>query len=190
MTFVVDSETVDTIIERIVGTASHVSSLNNLNRVVHRYFPDREARKKDNPLFLDKERSFGHEVRFRCAKGVHKIIGTNPVQAVSPAAIPIEIKAEIEAFARGVGNAVPTNEVVAMANRIARVAIKHAPEPEIAMDEDGELSFYMRLEDGRLIMADMDKNGVIDVGVYSANNELELRLPRATENQFAEILKL
>ena len=58
------------------------------------------------------------------------------------------------------------------------------------MDEDGELSFYMRLRDGRLIMADMDKSGMIDVSVYGANNELDLRLPRATENQFVEILKL
>ena len=77
-----------------------------------------------------------------------------------------------------------------MATRITQVAVRHAPEPEIAMDEDGELSFYMRLRDGRLIMADMDKSGMIDVSVYGANNELDLRLPRATENQFVEILKL
>ena len=102
--------------------------------------------------------------------------------------IPEEIQAEISNFSDGIAGVRPDSTVVHKAIRIARIATERAPHPDITTDEDGELSFYMRLHNGYLIMAEMSISGSIDVGVYGVDNKMVQRIPRATEREFVEVL--
>ena len=75
-----------------------------------------------------------------------------------------------------------------MAFRIAQVAVQCASYPDITTDVDGELSFYLKLLDGRLVMAELAVVGSIDVAVYDNKDKLLERKPHATEKEFIAVL--
>ena len=98
----------------------------------------------------------------------------------------------VEEFAAGVEGVVPSPEVVAMAGRLARAAIANTVEPELAVDVDGALSFDLRLNNGLLLLAELDLAGYFDASVYDDRNGKAVRvqrLPRATEAQFLDLLR-
>ncbi len=104
--------------------------------------------------------------------------------------IPGAMQEEINGFAVGIRERKPESVVVESAERIARVAVEYAVEPDITMDIDGELSFYMRLKSGHLIMAEMSISGSIDVSIFDENDQLLKRIPYANEREFVEVLRL
>lgn len=97
---------------------------------------------------------------------------------------------ELDQFTQGLeAEQPPTNEVVDMATRILHVAVKNAPVPDVIVDTAGALSFDMRLNDRRLIMAELEADGSINVGEYDSQDELIKFRPLATEAEFIFILK-
>ena len=44
--------------------------------------------------------------------------------------------------------------------------------PGITVDIDGELSFDLRLKDGRLVFAELGFDGLLDVGVYGSDGRM------------------
>ena len=106
-----------------------------------------------------------------------------------PVGIPRVIQEELGEFGAGVESVKPELHVVESATRIARAAVKYTPQPDIVTDVDGEISFYIRLNNGRLIMAEMSVGGSIDASIYDDRDELLRRMPKATEKEFIEVLK-
>lgn len=97
---------------------------------------------------------------------------------------------ELDQFTQGVeAEQPPIKEVVDMATRILHVAVENAPVPDVIVDTAGALSFDMRLNDRRLIMAELEADGSINVGEYDAQDELIKFRPLATESEFISILK-
>ena len=84
-----------------------------------------------------------------------------------------EVKTAIEGFAAGIGEARPAGPTVEAARAIWQAAVHHTSDPEIALDDDGALSFDLRLSDGRLVLAELCVNGQVHVGVYGENDELK-----------------
>ena len=104
--------------------------------------------------------------------------------------LPDELKDELAQFAVGLeAEQPPTKEVVDMATRILHVVVENAPVPDVIVDTAGALSFDMRLNDRRLIMAELEADGSINVGEYDAQDELIKFIPLATEAEFISILK-
>ena len=89
------------------------------------------------------------------------------------APLPGEFEAAIGAFAAGIGAVRPTNATVAAARAICQAAAQQTSDTEIALDDDGALSFDLRLSDGRLVLAELCVNGRVHVGVYGENDELK-----------------
>lgn len=97
---------------------------------------------------------------------------------------------ELDQFTQGLeAEQPPTNEVVDMATRILHVAVENAPVPDVIVDTAGALSFDMRVNDRRLIMAELEADGSINVGEYDSQDQLIKFIPLATESEFASILK-
>ena len=108
--------------------------------------------------------------------------------AATPLSNPLQN--ELDQFTQGLETEKPpTKEVVDMATRILHVVVDNAPVPDVIIDTAGALSFDMRLNDRRLIMAELEADGSINVGEYDSQDELIKFLPLATESEFISILK-
>lgn len=112
----------------------------------------------------------------------------HPDQANPPAALP----PIVQEFAAGLDGVIPSSETVTMASRLARAAIANTVEPELAVDVDGALSFDLRLNNGLLLLAELDIAGYFDASVYDDKTSPAVRvqrLPGASEAQFLALLK-
>ena len=93
-------------------------------------------------------------------------------------------------FAQGVGGVAPSDAIVAMAERIVHAAIEHTMESEISVDVDGALSFVLRLNAGRLVLAELDPDGAIDASRYDDDHGTNVkRLRRATEEDLIKLFR-
>lgn len=92
---------------------------------------------------------------------------------LTPSRLPAELEAVLEEFTAGIGEVRPAEAVVEAARAISLAAVKYTTEPEIAVDIDGELSFDLRLANGRLVLAELNVNGRVHVGVHDENDQLE-----------------
>ncbi len=96
----------------------------------------------------------------------------------------------VQEFALGVEDVQPDANVVDMAERIVRAAQASVRNPDIVLDDDGEISLHLRLPDGRLLMAELAVDGTIWAGVYDDRNdggrEVELMMP-ATETELISL---
>lgn len=96
----------------------------------------------------------------------------------------------VREFAAGVDGVMPNINIVAKAGRLVKAANKWTPIPDIAVDVDGALSFYLRLWNGLLLMAELRINGILNASVYNdVTKERINHLPRATEAQFSDLLR-
>ena len=89
-----------------------------------------------------------------------------------PASLPEKIEAALAAFAAGTETARPERAVVAAAADISIAAVRYTHEPEITVDGDGELSFDLRLSNGRLLLAELGINGRVHVGIHDEDDRL------------------
>ena len=102
--------------------------------------------------------------------------------------IPVEIQSELDLFAEGTRDSAPSKLVTEMATRLVKAAAQFCEIPDISFDIDGELSFDLRLRDGRLILAELSIDGSIDASVYDEGNTLLKRMPLATEPELIAVL--
>lgn len=117
-------------------------------------------------------------------------IHTDNDASLATTPFPNALQNELDQFTQGLAPAKPpTKEVVDMATRILHVVLENAPVPDVTIDTAGALSFDMRLNDRRLIMAELEADGSINVGEYDSQDELIKFLPLATESEFISILK-
>ena len=92
---------------------------------------------------------------------------------VTSPSLPPVIEAELSEFSSGIGGGLcPTTEAVRIARMLSEAAVRHVTYPGITVDIDGELSFDLRLQDGRLVFAELDLNAQIDVGVYGPDDQM------------------
>ena len=101
-----------------------------------------------------------------------------------------EIQAALNSFESGIDGIRPSVPVVQMAWRLAREIARSVNVPDITLDVDGELSFYLRLGNGHLIMAELTVYGTIDASIYDEDDRLLHRLRRATEEEFISALSV
>ena len=99
------------------------------------------------------------------------------------------VRQELYEFDQGIGGVRPEKWVVGMAVRISKVAIESTEQPDITVDIDGELSFYLRLKDGRLVLAELGVKGLLDASVYDGKDKLLKRMPLATEEELITVLR-
>lgn len=96
----------------------------------------------------------------------------------------------VREFAAGVDGVSPDFSTVTKAARLVKAATERTPIPDIAVDIDGALSFYLRLWNGLLLMAELRVNGILDTSVFNDATKEEINhLPRATEAQFIDLLR-
>lgn len=106
-------------------------------------------------------------------------IGTEPTITPYPA---------VQEFAAGIDGVKPSVEVVEIAARLVEAALDQTADSEISVDVDGALSFVLRLNDGRLVLAELNPDGVIDASRYDDEQGANVkRFPRATAE---DLLKL
>ena len=86
----------------------------------------------------------------------------------------------IVVFATGLDGRQPEPGVVETANKIAAAALSMIVGPEVSVDVDGALSFDLRTNDGRLILAELGPDGGLDASVYDSQDKLLKRMPAAT----------
>ena len=91
----------------------------------------------------------------------------------------------VQEFALGFGDVQSAANVIAMADRIVQAALDHTVEPEFSVDEeDGDIEFDLRLENGLLVMANLFPDGTLDASVYDDSQGMPVktvrRMPRAT----------
>ena len=96
----------------------------------------------------------------------------NGTDAPAPSSLPGEIVTALAEFAAGIEAARPDRVIVAAAREISLAAVRYTREPEITVDVDGELSFDLRLSDGRLLLAELGINGRAHVGVHDDDDRL------------------
>ena len=90
----------------------------------------------------------------------------------SPSLPPV-VEEELAEFSAGVdGGQRPTAKAVRIARVLSEAAVRHVRHPGITVDIDGELSFDLRLQDGRLVFAEIGLNAQIDVGVYGPDDQM------------------
>ena len=88
-------------------------------------------------------------------------------------------------FAAGKEGNPPTEEANRLAQRIVRTADQKGTHPDILVDFEGALSFDLNLPDGKLLLAYLFPDGVLDVSVYDdATGEWAVNNPAATERDF------
>ncbi len=91
-------------------------------------------------------------------------------------------------FATGKEGNPPTEEANRLAQRIVRTADQKGTDPDIQVDFEGSLSFDLHLPDGRLLLAYLFPDGVLDVSVYDdATGEWAVNNPAATEHDFVSL---
>ena len=82
----------------------------------------------------------------------------------------------------------PTEEINRLARRIVKTAAERGNYPDIHVDFEGSLSFDLRLPDGRLLLANLFTDGVLDVSVYDdASGKWIINWPDATEADFVSL---
>ena len=91
------------------------------------------------------------------------------------------------------GLAPPSTEAIGVANRVVQAAQANLELPDIGVNSDGELTFYFRVPDGRLLMAELDVDGVLWAGVHDdscgvGNTKSELMMP-AEEKRLISLFK-
>ena len=88
-------------------------------------------------------------------------------------------------FAAGKEGNPPTEEANRLAQRIVQTADQKGTHPDVHVDFEGALSFDLYLPDGRLLLAYLFPDGVLDVSVYDeATGEWAVNNPTATERDF------
>ena len=107
--------------------------------------------------------------------------------ATSPS-LPTAVEAELAEFGAGLDGVCPTAEAVRIARVLSAAAVRHVPHPEITVDIDGELSFDLRLKDGRLVFAEFGLDGQIDVGVYGPDDQMLEHDAEATCEYFLSVI--
>ena len=70
-------------------------------------------------------------------------------------------------FVKGVEGAHPSPHAINVAAKVVRAAQQAVIDPEIVHDDDGELSFFFRLADGRLLMAELSLEGTLWASIHS-----------------------
>ena len=96
----------------------------------------------------------------------------------------------VSEFALGIDGVKPGDAVVAIATRIVQAAIMHTADFEISVDVDGALSFVLRLNDGRLVLAELNPDGSIDTSRYDDDRGTNVkRLPRATAEDLINLFQ-
>lgn len=103
--------------------------------------------------------------------------------------LPRVIQTELAAFSAGLDGVCPTKEVVRIASVLSEAAVRHVAHPDITVDIDGELSFDLRLDDGRLVFAELGLDGQLDVGVYGPDNQMLNHDPEATCTYLLSIIE-
>ena len=84
-----------------------------------------------------------------------------------------EFETAIGKFGAGMDGACPDAAVIMAARAIWEAAVHRTTDPEVAVDDvDGALSFDLRLQDGRLVLAELFPDGKLHVGVYDKDDEL------------------
>ena len=112
------------------------------------------------------------------------------VEDVSPSpSLPPVVQAELAEFSAGLDGVCPTEEAVRIARVLSEVAVRHVGHPNITVDIDGELSFDLRLDDGRLVFAELGLDGRLDVGVYGPDHRMLEHDAEATCQYFLQILE-
>ena len=90
-------------------------------------------------------------------------------------------------FVMGKEGSPPTTvDAIGVANRVVQAAQANVENPDIVVTSDGELAFYFRLPDGRLLMAELDVEGMLWAGVHDDNggtgdSKSELMMPAEEE---------
>ena len=94
----------------------------------------------------------------------------------------------VQEFAAGVDGVKPSDEVVEIATRLVRAALDQTADSEISVDVDGALSFVLRLNDGRLVLAELNPDGVIDASRYDDERGTNVkRFPRSTAEDLVKL---
>lgn len=114
-------------------------------------------------------------------------LGLSKLVAYQP--LPEPIETVLNEFAEGIGGKAPSRGIQDAARRIAIEANKYTKNPDLTVDVDGALSFDMRAMDGRVVFAEMDIDGQLDVGVYSESGQMLDHKPQATEAVFFAAIK-
>ena len=96
----------------------------------------------------------------------------NGTDAPVASSLPEEIETALAGFAAGIEAARPGRGIVAAAREISLAAVRYTHDPEITVDVDGELSFDLRLSDGRLLLAELGINGRAHIGIHDDNDRL------------------
>ena len=107
--------------------------------------------------------------------------------ATSPSLPPV-VEAELAEFS-AVAGVCPTPEAVRIARVLSEAAVQHVRYPDITVDSDGELSFDLRLKDGRLVFAELSLDGRLDVGVYGSDNQMLEHDADATCDYFLTVIE-
>ena len=108
---------------------------------------------------------------------------------VPSSSLPSVVKAQLAEFSAGSDGVRPTYTTVRIATALCEAAALHVENPEITVDIDGELSFDLRLKDGRLAFAELGLDGRLDVGVYGADNKMLEHDPHATCDYFLTVIE-
>lgn len=94
----------------------------------------------------------------------------------------------VQEFAAGVDGVKPSAEVVEIATRLVQAALDHTADSEISVDVDGALSFVLQLNDGRLVLAELNPDGAIDASQYDDEQGTNVkRFPRATAEDLMKL---
>ena len=109
--------------------------------------------------------------------------------ASPPPSLPPAVEKELVEFSAGLDGMCPTEEAIQAARMLSKAALRHVADPDITVDIDGELSFDLRLDDGRLIFAELGLNGRLDVGVYGSDNQMSSHDAEATCTYLLSILE-
>ena len=112
------------------------------------------------------------------------------VEDVPPSpSLPPVVEAELAEFSAGFDGMRPTEQAVCIARVLSDAAVRHITYPEITVDIDGELSFDLRLDDGRLVFAELGLDGRLDIGVYGSDNQMLEHDAEATCQYFLSIIE-
>ena len=102
------------------------------------------------------------------------------------------LPSEIETFRQGTNLGLPTPGAIQTARQLASAALRLTEKPEFFVDEDGALSFDLRLRNGLRVMAELTINDDLDAGFYQDSDDgldaTEVRyLPDATAEELIEL---
>ena len=120
----------------------------------------------------------------------HRSVPEPAVEDVPPSpSLPPVVEAELAEFSAGVDGMRPTEQAVCIARVLSDAAVRHIKHPEITVDIDGELSFDLRLDDGRLVFAELGLDGKLDMGVYGSDNQMLEHDAKATCQYLLSIIE-